>query len=50
MSDEGYGWEFHKLRASQLHVSNGDKAIALYKKALGAKELRRMLVPGTLAT
>jgi PhnB protein len=31
----------------QIHVSNGDKAIALYKKALGAKELHRMLAPGT---
>jgi uncharacterized glyoxalase superfamily protein PhnB len=33
---------FHTV-TPQLHVSNGDKAIALYKKALGAKELRRML-------
>jgi PhnB protein len=31
----------------QIHVSNGDKAIALYKKALGAKELHRMLAPGS---
>jgi PhnB protein len=31
----------------QIHVSNGDKAIALYKKALSAKELHRMLAPGT---
>jgi PhnB protein len=31
----------------QLHVSNGDKAIAHYKKALGAKELRRMVAPGS---
>jgi len=31
----------------QIHVSNGDKAIALYKKAFGAKELHRMLAPGT---
>jgi PhnB protein len=37
---------FHTV-TPQLHVSNGDKAIALYKKALGAKELRRMLMPGT---
>jgi uncharacterized glyoxalase superfamily protein PhnB len=31
----------------QIHVSDGGKAIALYKKALGAKELHRMLAPGT---
>ena len=37
---------FHTV-TPQLHVSNGDKAIALYKKALGAKELRRMLMPDT---
>jgi uncharacterized glyoxalase superfamily protein PhnB len=37
---------FHTI-TPQLHVSNGDKAIALYKKALGAKELRRMLAPGS---
>src|SRR5215468_3248093 len=37
---------FHTV-TPQLHVNNGDKAIALYKKALGAKELRRMLMPGT---
>jgi uncharacterized glyoxalase superfamily protein PhnB len=33
---------FHTI-TPQIHVSNGDKAIALYKKALGAKELHRML-------
>jgi PhnB protein len=37
---------FHTV-TPQLLVSHGDKAIALYKKALGAKELRRMLMPGT---
>ena len=37
---------FHTV-TPQLHVNNGEKAIALYKKALGAKELRRMLMPGT---
>jgi len=37
---------FHTI-TPQIHVSNGDKAIALYKKALGAKELHRMLAPGT---
>jgi PhnB protein len=37
---------FHTV-TPQLHVSNGDKAIALYKKALGAKELRRMHMPDT---
>jgi PhnB protein len=31
----------------QIHVSNGGKAIALYKKALGAKELHLMLAPGS---
>jgi PhnB protein len=37
---------FHTI-TPQIHVSNGDKAINLYKKALGAKELHRMLAPGT---
>ncbi len=37
---------FHTL-TPQIAVSNGDKAIAHYKDALGAKELRRMLLPGT---
>jgi PhnB protein len=37
---------FHTI-TPQLHVSNGDKAIALYKKALGAKVEVRMLAPGT---
>ena len=37
---------FHTL-TPQIAVSNGDKAIALYKQALGAKETRRMLLPGT---
>jgi PhnB protein len=37
---------FHTI-TPQIHVTNGDKAIALYKKALGAKELHRMLAPGT---
>ena len=37
---------FHTI-TPQIHVNNGDKAIALYKKALGAKELHRMLAPGT---
>ena len=37
---------FHTI-TPQIHVSNGDKAITLYKKALGAKELHRMLAPGT---
>lgn len=37
---------FHTL-TPQIAVKNGDKAIALYKEALGAKELRRMLLPGT---
>jgi PhnB protein len=37
---------FHTL-TPQIAVSNGDKAIALYKEALGAKEMRRMLLPGT---
>lgn len=37
---------FHTL-TPQIAVKNGDKAIALYKKALGAKEMRRMLLPGT---
>jgi uncharacterized glyoxalase superfamily protein PhnB len=40
---------FHTI-TPQIHVSNGDKAIALYKKALGAKELHRMLAPGTKTT
>ena len=37
---------FHTI-TPQIRVSNGDKAIALYKKALGAKEIHRMLAPGT---
>jgi len=37
---------FHTL-TPQIAVKNGDKAIALYKEALGAKELCRMLLPGT---
>lgn len=37
---------FHTLTPT-IAVSNGDKAIAHYKEALGAKELRRMLLPGT---
>ena len=37
---------FHTI-TPQIHVTNGDKAIALYRKALGAKELHRMLAPGT---
>ena len=37
---------FHTI-TPQIVVSNGDKAIALYKKALDAKELGRMLMPGT---
>ncbi|MGZ5822732.1 MAG: VOC family protein [Hyphomicrobium sp.] len=37
---------FHTL-TPQIAVKNGDKAIAHYKEALGAKELRRMLLPGT---
>ena len=37
---------FHTI-TPQIVVSNGDKAIALYKKALDAKELGRMLLPGT---
>jgi PhnB protein len=37
---------FHTI-TPQIHVTNGDKAIALYKKALGAKELHRILAPGT---
>lgn len=37
---------FHTI-TPQICVSNGDKAIALYKKALDAKELSRMLLPGT---
>ena len=37
---------FHTL-TPQIAVSNGDKAIALYKEALGAKEMRRILLPGT---
>jgi uncharacterized glyoxalase superfamily protein PhnB len=36
---------FHTI-TPQICVSNGDKAIALYKKALDAKELSRMLLPG----
>lgn len=37
---------FHTLTTS-ICVANGDKAIAHYAKALGAKEDYRMLVPGT---
>jgi uncharacterized glyoxalase superfamily protein PhnB len=37
---------FHTI-TPQITASNGDKAIALYKKALDAKELSRMLMPGT---
>ena len=37
---------FHTI-TPQIHVTNGDKAIALYKKALGAKELHRMIAPST---
>lgn len=37
---------FHTL-TPQICVADGDKAIAHYAKALGAKELHRMLVPGT---
>ncbi|HUJ36055.1 MAG TPA: VOC family protein [Hyphomicrobium sp.] len=37
---------FHTL-TPQIAVKNGDKAIAHYKEALGAKELRRMTLPGT---
>ena len=37
---------FHTI-TPQIHVTNGDKAIALYKKALGAKELHRILAPGS---
>jgi PhnB protein len=37
---------FHTL-TPQIAVKNGDKAIAHYKEALGAKELRRMTLPGS---
>jgi len=37
---------FHTL-TPQIAVKNGDKAIAHYKEALGARELRRMTLPGT---
>jgi PhnB protein len=37
---------FHTLTPT-IAVSNGDKAIAHYKEALGAEELRRMTLPGT---
>lgn len=37
---------FHTL-TPQIAVKNGDKAIPHYEEALGAKELRRMLLPGT---
>ena len=50
MSEEDlHGWHPERLSHdhTQIHVSDGDKAIALYKKALGAKELHRMLAPGT---
>ena len=37
---------FHTI-TPQICVSNADAAIALYRSALGAKELNRMLVPGS---
>jgi uncharacterized glyoxalase superfamily protein PhnB len=37
---------FHTI-TPQITVANGDKAIALYKKALDATELGRFLMPGT---
>jgi PhnB protein len=37
---------FHTL-TPQIAVKNGDKAIAHYKEALGATEMRRMTLPGT---
>jgi PhnB protein len=37
---------FHTI-TPQIVVSNGDKAIALYKKALDAKELSRFVMPST---
>jgi PhnB protein len=37
---------FHTL-TPQIAVKDGDKAIAHYKEALGAKEMRRMTLPGT---
>jgi PhnB protein len=37
---------FHTLTPT-IAVRNGDKAIAHYKEALGAKELRRMTLPGS---